>query len=415
MATRKPFDQSWVPAPGTVLDERYRLDEMIDRGGMGVIMRGEHIRMKREVAVKLLSPDIATEEGYRARFRREVDLAATIEHPHIVRCYDFGETADGVLYLVMELLEGQSMKELLLIERRLGTRRLVALTIQMLDGMSTAHLRQIVHRDLKPSNVFIVKDHRGQDVVKVLDFGLAKSLTASHLTLTKKGAVCGTASYVAPESLVLQQIGAEGDVYSVGLIMLEMLIGRQVYQSRAMAQTFLQHLVVPARIPRRIWDSPLGPVLAKALMKHPEDRYATAEQMYQALRAIEADVPDILLEPLELPPLPPDDLDNGLLMQLGEGKYATIDALRELPEPQVWDTDARVPDDADTLRGVVFQLEEQALGSTVEESEPPVEPVAALETPDEPAPPEVAPQSGNAMVWIALSLAVLTLLILLLS
>lgn len=333
---------------------------------MGVIMRGEHIKMKRDVAVKLLSPDIATEAGYRARFLREVDLAATIEHPNIVRCYDFGETADGVLYLVMELLEGESLKETLHRERRMSTRRVAALLLQSLDGMATAHLQAIVHRDLKPSNIYIVQDHRGEDVVKVLDFGLAKSLTADHLTLTKTGAVCGTASYVAPESLVLQQVGTEGDIYAVGLIALEMLIGRQVCQSRAMAQTFLQHLVVPARIPRRVWDTPLGPILARALMKHPADRYANAEEMFQALRAVEADIPDVVLAPSEMPPLPPENLDNSLLMQLGDGKYSAIDALHELPAPEPWDLDDGVPDDVATLQDVMFHLEQQSDAQWVE-------------------------------------------------
>lgn len=354
-------EQHWVPAEGTLLDDRYRIGPMIERGGMGVIMRAEHIRMKRDVAVKLLNPDVAGVTGFRARFQREVDVATGLEHPHIVRCYDFGETADGVLYLVMELLEGQSLQATLDESGRLELRRAARLTLQLLDGLACAHLREVVHRDLKPSNAFVANDLRGNEVVKLLDFGLAKSLSSGEVSITATGAICGTPSYLAPETLVTQQVSPAGDVYAIGLLMLEMVLGRQVFASWSMAQTFLQQLMLPARIPRRIWDTPYGALMASALHKHPDDRPQNAEAMYQQLAAVIDDLPELRLEPHELPPLSDTELTDSFLQDLATGRLRHLDALRLLPGPEPWDPDSIAPDDRKTQTYVLGEIEAMML------------------------------------------------------
>ena len=188
-----------------MLEDRYRVLRNLDKGGMGVLLRAEDTKLNREVAVKMVSPKLARTGNYRERFEREVELASRIAHPNVIRCHDYGVTSLGALFLVMELLDGLGLKEVVRNEGRLSTKRVTELGIQLLEGLAAAHALGIVHRDLKPSNIYIVDDHRGREVLKVLDFGLAKALEDEQIRLTKTGMICGTAAYVPPESLVVDQ------------------------------------------------------------------------------------------------------------------------------------------------------------------------------------------------------------------
>ncbi len=284
-----------VPEAGELLDGRYRVHSVIASGGMGVILRAEQVTMQRPVAIKLLHPHIAASQPTVVeRFAREVRLAKQLNHPNTIRLYDFGESEEGLVYVAMELLEGTDLKRVITQEGPLAAGRALDITRQMLDGLAEAHSHDFIHRDLKPSNVFIAKGRRGGDLVKVLDFGIAKSL-GDAVDLTGSGAICGTPSYVAPEYLMQEPPGKPADVYAVGLILLEMLTGRQVFRGQAPVQTMMMHLKLHPEIPPEIERTPLARVIRKATAKVPEARYQDAEQMFDAVCRIYAQVPSDLV------------------------------------------------------------------------------------------------------------------------
>lgn len=356
MAESDGHNASWVPQPGALLEGRYLVERNLSQGGMGLLLRARDTKLDRDVAIKIVSPKLSRTGNYRERFEREVDLASRIEHQNVIRCHDHGITHDGALFLVMELLDGLGLREVIRNAGRLSTAHTIELGLQLLDGLSAAHGLGIVHRDLKPDNIYVIEDHRGRELVKILDFGLAKSLEDEQVRLTKTGMICGTAAYVAPESLVVEKPGKTADVYAVGLILLEMLFGRRVYSSPQMAQTFMEQLVVPARIPRRVWDEPLGRILARALQKHPDERFADAAQMHDALAATVDQSLDFMLNNDEIPP-GANELPRELLDDLADGRYRTIDTLYKLPRPEAWDpgNEASV-DDQQTLRLVIDDI-----------------------------------------------------------
>lgn len=328
-------DIAQLPRPGETLEDRYRLKKVFASGGMGVIMKAEQLRTGRDVAVKILHPHIAKKEDFAARFKREVHVATLFDHSSIVRVYDVGETDQGLLYLVMELLDGQELKAL--IERCAPLRfdRVLEIGTQFLDGLAEAHSQEVVHRDLKPANIFVGRDRRGNDDVKVLDFGIAKLVNAQQTQLTATGKITGTPSYVAPEALIGEQFASRKpiDVYASGLIILEMLTGRQVFEAESMAQTLLQQLKKPVPIPDVVDETPLGEVIRRATAKHPEDRYRDADEMLQAFaEAREATPGTLRLDPSEIPG-PPVATSTSLLDQMSaHGDETNLEMLRKVPQ-----------------------------------------------------------------------------------
>ncbi|QDG51791.1 PEGA domain-containing protein [Persicimonas caeni] len=285
-----------LPHIGQVIDGRYRVESVIATGGMGVVLRAEHVAMEREVALKLLHPHIAaTDATIVERFHREVQLAKTLDHRNTIRLYDSGKTEEGLLFVAMEYLDGETLDELLARRGALRVWRAVDLTLQMLDGLAEAHARDFVHRDIKPSNVFVARNRRGEDVVKLLDFGIAKPLVDAGADLTGTGTICGTPNYVAPEYLRSEPIGKACDVYAVGLILLEMLCGQRVFEGDSPMETMTMRLQTRPQIPFLIEESPLAGVIRKAVAIQPEDRYADADEMYRALRPVAERLPAELL------------------------------------------------------------------------------------------------------------------------
>jgi serine/threonine-protein kinase len=280
-----------MPRPGDVLEGRYEITKVLATGGMGVILQATHVRMGREVAVKILHPHIAQEDHVVARFEREVRLAQLLNHPNTIRLYDFGEAENGLVYVVMELLDGADLKEIIAEEGTLPLGRAVDLTMQVLDGLGEAHEQDFVHRDLKPSNIFVIKDRRGADEVKILDFGIAKSLEEGNGDLTATGSICGTAAYVAPEYLHDPTPKKAADVYAVGLILLEMLTGQRAFHGTTTAQTLMMQLQREVQVPRQLAATPLGEIIARAVSKDPAGRYQTADAMFQALGAVVDELP----------------------------------------------------------------------------------------------------------------------------
>ncbi len=286
------LDRLKMPDIGDMLDGRYRIQSVIATGGMGVILRAEQLPMKRAVAIKLLHPHVAAANPkIVGRFEQEVALAKLLNHPNTIRLYDFGESAEGLVYVAMEYLEGADLKRLLEQEGALSVGRTVDITVQILDGLAEAHARDFIHRDLKPSNVFITEDRRGDDLVKLLDFGIAKSLAGSDIDLTGSGAICGTPGYVSPEYLRNEPLQKASDLYAVGLMLLEMLIGRRVFKGESAVQTMMMHMQLDPDIPAAIEATPLADIIRKSTCKEPAERYVDADEMLQALEAIADELP----------------------------------------------------------------------------------------------------------------------------
>lgn len=324
-----------LPRPGEVIEERYRLKKTFASGGMGVIMKAEQIRTGRDVAVKILHPHIATEENFAARFKREVQVATLFDHASIVRVYDVGETGNGLLYLVMELLEGQELKDIIRRCAPLRGDRVLNISEQFLDGLAEAHSQQVVHRDLKPSNIFVSRDRRGQDDVKILDFGIAKLVNSQDTQLTATGKITGTPAYMAPEVLVGEKFASRKpiDVYASGLIILEMLTGQQVFSADTMAQTLLQQIKRPVPIPSSIGETPLGDVLRRATAKHPDDRYADADELLQAFKEAQKTFPETLrLDPESIPGPAPETSPSLLERMSSQGTETKLEMLRDVPQ-----------------------------------------------------------------------------------
>lgn len=335
-----------LPEPGELIDDRYRLVEAFASGGMGVIMRAEQLSVGRDVAVKLLHPHVADRDDFAARFKREAKVATLFDHASIVRVYDVGETDEGALYLVMELLDGEELKEVIKREAPLPVGRAIEITLQMLDGLAEAHSQEVIHRDIKPANVFIGKTRRGEDDVKLLDFGVAKLVNSGQTQLTATGRFTGTPSYIAPEVLVsgVETNKKAADIYAAGLVLLEMLTGQKAFDGTGIHDTILMHLNKPVFIPQEIAGTALGDVICKATRKHPEDRFFDADAMFGALRAAADSVAADLV--LKLGPMPRSSYDpsSGILEKLNaSGPDCGLEMLRSIPQHEVFVSGTGLP------------------------------------------------------------------------
>ena len=274
------------PLIGHTLDEKYRLEERLGIGGMGTVYRAVHLLIDRPVAIKVLNQRFVEDEAARTRFRREARAAGRLQHTNAVTVTDFGQSSDGYVYIVMELLEGRTLREIVAKEAPLDPARAVSLMLQISDAVAAAHAAGIIHRDLKPANVFIVQRADVPSVVKVLDFGIAK-LAAEILeddepmTLTQFGAMIGTPRYMSPEQCDGAELTPAADVYSLGIILYEMLTGTVPFSgSTPLAIALKQSTEIP-RPPRDFVSTipePLEQLVLHALEKVPEDRPANAAQ-----------------------------------------------------------------------------------------------------------------------------------------
>ena len=257
-------------APGTVLDGRYRIEQEIARGGMGIIYRATHITLDLPRAVKLITPQFARDRRYLERFRIEATAAARIDHPNVVAVHDFGEV-DGSPYLVMQYVEGVDLERLVAREGPLAPRRALALLAQIADGLDAAHAMGVVHRDVKPGNMLVVGEP-GSERALLTDFGLAKQLTATPAG--KSELFGGTLEYAAPEQLGGKEVDPRTDVYSLGCVLLFMVTG---------TAPGIGHLWGGAEA------TPIPPeveaVIARARSGDPESRYATPHEFAQAVFA----------------------------------------------------------------------------------------------------------------------------------
>lgn len=281
------------PLIGHTLDDKYRLEERLGIGGMGTVYRARHLLIDRAVAVKVLSPRFVEDEAAQMRFRREAKAAGRLQHANAVAVTDFGQTTDGYVYIVMELLEGRTLRDVLAKEAPLDTARAVSLMLQTAAAVAAAHEAGIIHRDLKPANIFIVQSSEVPAVVKVLDFGIAK-LAAEHLddddpkTLTLIGVMIGTPRYMSPEQCDGVELTPAADVYSLGVILYEMLSGVVPFSGSTPLAIAMKHTAEVPRPPREFVatiPAPLEEVVLHALEKRPEDRPANAAEFRRELLA----------------------------------------------------------------------------------------------------------------------------------
>ncbi|HEY9282844.1 MAG TPA: protein kinase, partial [Pyrinomonadaceae bacterium] len=242
---------------GEVLDGKYRLDALLGEGGMGTVYRATHLLIDRPVAVKVLRPRFVEDEAAQQRFRREARAAGRLRHPNAVAVTDFGDTPEGYVYIVMELLEGRTLRELIADEGPLPAGRAISLMEQAAAAVAAAHEAGVIHRDLKPGNVFVAQGEAARPAVKVLDFGIAKLAAesaedADAKNLTQTGVMIGTPRYMSPEQCDGEKLTPASDVYSLGVILYEMLTGTPPFNGPTPLAVALQHSSKPPRPPREL-------------------------------------------------------------------------------------------------------------------------------------------------------------------
>ena len=274
---------------GQVLDGRYQILRKLGEGGMGEVYAARHIRLGKEVALKLLRHEIVSNQEAVKRFEQEARSASSIGHKNIIGLLDSGELPDGRIYLSMELLEGAPLNELIM--QPVAPDRLLNILIQTGHGLAAAHKKGIVHRDMKPENVYVTTTPEGEDVAKILDFGIAKVSGADgNNHLTKTGTIFGTPFYMAPEQALGQNVDQRADVYAVGVIMYECFCGAVPFQGESFMGILTQHITAEPKPPSRMaaeHGRTLPPgveeIILHAMRKDPEHRYQSMDELIAAL------------------------------------------------------------------------------------------------------------------------------------
>jgi predicted Ser/Thr protein kinase len=254
----------------------YRVEQQIGQGGMGIVYRVTNVALGRIYALKVLAPELAEDEHFRRRFQREMRIAASIDHPNVVAIHYAGEQ-DGFLFLAMDYVHGEDLRQLILRDGALDPSRAVEILTQMGSALDAAHAKGLVHRDIKPGNMLLtVRD--GEERVYLTDFGLAKrSSTLAELTVT--GSLVGTADYMAPEQVSGDPADARTDVYALGCVFFQMLTGKVPYERETTLATMFAHVNDPPPMlaPPLVDDYPeFTPVVQRAMAKKPDDRYSSA-------------------------------------------------------------------------------------------------------------------------------------------
>lgn len=278
------------PLIGLVLDGRYEVEESLGEGGMGVVYRVRHQALQRHFALKVLRQELAREGELCARFIQEARTAATISHPNVVQITDYGNLPGGSPYFVMEFLSGQSLSRMIKMSGSIPAARAVRILTQIAAGLGAAHLAGIVHRDLKPDNIFVSQDANGQDIIKLLDFGVAK--VAGSARMTRTGMVFGSPHYMSPEQASGQPVDHRADIYALGIVMYELFTGRVPFEADTYMGVLTKHMfMAPEPFVDQLGNTKelggLEDVTLRCLAKKPEDRYPNVE-------AVIADIDDIV-------------------------------------------------------------------------------------------------------------------------
>jgi serine/threonine protein kinase len=282
-------DPRRLPEVGDLIAGRFRISGLLGQGGFSTVYRAHQESIGRDVAIKFLAPEAAGQSNHIERFRREALHISQLRHPNMIRLYDYGQTPEGLFFIVMEFAQGRSLGELLSREGGLGSVRGLRLLSQICQGLAEAHGLGIVHRDLKPENIFVCDLYGERDVVKVLDFGLARSEAlweGGEGRLTGKGRAFGTPMYMAPEQIRGEVVTPRADVYALALLSFELLTGRRPVEGKTRKEVLRAHLseAIPVLTPE-LAQHPLGEVLTRAASKDAARRYEDAGALWEALRA----------------------------------------------------------------------------------------------------------------------------------
>jgi serine/threonine-protein kinase len=286
------MEDAWL---GKLIEGKYRIVEKLGAGGAGAVYRGEHTLMERTVAIKVLHAHLAEAETdeFLKRFQREAHVASKLLHANVVTLFDYG-IEDGAPFLVMQYVEGRTLKDIINTEGQpLPVDRICRLMKQITDAMAEAHSLGVIHRDLKPDNIMIQQKPDGSEHVWILDFGIAKPSSTEEdvsLTLTRVGTFVGTPQYMSPEQALSKELKASSDIYSLGIILYEMLSGQVPFQTTSPMELLVQHISAtppPLRVvrPEIYLKSGISDVVMKALSKEPTARHQTARELYQDLHS----------------------------------------------------------------------------------------------------------------------------------
>ncbi|MEN9791694.1 MAG: hypothetical protein RLZZ63_1352 [Gemmatimonadota bacterium] len=314
---------------GSVVADRYHILKKLGAGGMGTVYLAEHVKMGRKSALKVMNPGMNTDPDAVARFNREASNASRLSHPNVCGIYDFGETADGMIYLAMEYIEGSTLTDLIEQDAPLQPRRAASIIHQTADALQIAHDAGIVHRDLKPDNIMVAKHRDGSDLVKVVDFGIAKASTSDAQKVTKTGMVVGTPEYMSPEQLAGDKLDGRSDIYALGLVAFNCLTGALPFAATSAQEAMIMRLTDLPRALAEVrpdvdWPHAVQVTLDLALARDATDRYQSAAQFGREFSAALA----------EMSPHPTDEA--GTVVMNGAPETRTTDRARSAtpaPEP----------------------------------------------------------------------------------
>ncbi|MGE3955485.1 MAG: protein kinase [Vicinamibacterales bacterium] len=302
---------------GSVLDGKYRIDSFISAGGMGSVYRGTHVLLDKTVAIKLIRRDLVTTPDVGTRFQREARAASNLEHQNIAAVSDFGQAADGTLYLVMEYVSGASLRDVIQRSGPMAPGQILSILGPIASALGRAHRQHIIHRDLKPHNIMLRVDADGAVTPKLLDFGIAKTFDETSEPLTMTGYALGTPQYMSPEQATGKSVDGRSDIYSLGVVLYEMLVGEVPFSDTSLAGVLLKQMTeAPVRPSMRRPDLDISPeleaVALRCLEKEPGLRFQSVEELDAALhRAVGTSSAGTTVRnaippaPGAVPPLPP--------------------------------------------------------------------------------------------------------------
>ena len=295
-----PKDRTMLLTPqkdeliGQILNDRYKVVEEVGRGGMSAVYKGIHELMDRTVAIKVLLPQLVSDQISIKRFQQEAQAASHLQHPNVITVYDYGFVASGQPYLVMDFLEGESLSDIIRRDKQVPVKRMIPIFMQACEALEHAHQKGVIHRDLKSSNIMLIDFEGKKDFVKVVDFGIAKLMPSSgkqSQNLTQTGEVFGSPIYMSPEQCMAQSLDARSDIYSMGAMMYESLTGQPPLMGNSIIDTMQMHMSTPPkpfRESRPDLDIPeaLERVVLKALAKKPEQRYQSMQELRDAMEGV---------------------------------------------------------------------------------------------------------------------------------
>lgn len=295
-----PNDRTMLLTPkkdeliGQILNDRYKVVEEVGRGGMSAVYRGVHELMDRTVAIKVLLPQLVSDQISIKRFQQEAQAASHLQHPNVITVYDYGFVASGQPYLVMDFLEGESLSEIIKADKHVPVKRVIPIFMQACEALEHAHQKGVIHRDLKSSNIMLIDFEGKKDFVKVVDFGIAKLMPSSgkqSQNLTQTGEVFGSPIYMSPEQCMAQSLDARSDIYSMGAMIYEALTGQPPLMGQSIIDTMQMHMSTPPKPFKEIRPDlsipdALERVVLKALAKKPEQRYQSMQELRDAMEGV---------------------------------------------------------------------------------------------------------------------------------